>query len=89
MAQIKRTTAPDGIPRSVIDGLPVTVEAILGAAEVTVGELNALRPGETLALDARLADHVALRLNGVTIAAGELVAVGDRFAVRIAATSET
>ena len=74
---------PRGVVRTVLDELPVTVEALLGVATVTVGELAALEPGRTFTLDATLADPVALRLNGVTIAQGELVAMGEHFAVRI------
>jgi flagellar motor switch protein FliN/FliY len=78
------TTKPtDGISRSVIDNLPVTVEAILGFAEISVGELGRLGPGETVKLDSLLGDPVQLRLNGTVVAYGELVSVGDNFAVRI------
>jgi flagellar motor switch protein FliN/FliY len=77
------TKPTDGVSRSVIDNLPVTVEAILGVAEVRVGELSRLGPGETFKLDTLLGDAVQLRLNGAVIAYGELVSVGDNFAVRI------
>ncbi|MEH3101086.1 FliM/FliN family flagellar motor switch protein [Sphingomonas adhaesiva] len=71
------------VGRSVLDGLPVTVEALLGVAKVTVGDLSRLTEDQVFALDASLGDPVELRLNGVAIAQGELVAMGDRFAVRI------
>ena len=71
------------LTQSVIDALPVTVEAVLGFAEVTVGEINGLEPGAVFKLDTTLGDLVALRLNGVVIATGELVAVGDNFGIRI------
>lgn len=86
---MKPTAATGGVSRSIIDGLQVSIEAILGGGQVTIGELNALQPGETLSLDARLADPVEIRLNGVAIATGELVAVGDNFAVRIATIAES
>ena len=76
-----------GIDRSVLDGLPVTIEAVLGVAEVTIGELTSLAAGDSFALDRKLGDAIELRLNGVTIAHGELVSVGDRFGVRITATA--
>lgn len=72
-----------GVAQSVLDGLPVTVEALLGVARITVGELSHLSPGDNFTLDRQLGDAVELRLNGVTIAFGELVAVGDKFGVRI------
>lgn len=76
-----------GIDRSVLDGLPVTIEAVLGVAEVTVGELTSLAAGDSFALDRKLGDAIELRLGGVTIAHGELVSVGDRFGVRITAVA--
>ena len=72
-----------GMARSVLDDIPVTVEAVLGSARVTVAQLKALAEGDSLTLDSALGDLVVLRLNGVAIASGELVAVGENFGVRI------
>lgn len=72
-----------GVNRSVIDGLPVNVEAILGEARVSVGELTSLTPGAVFTLDKTLGDSVELRVNGAVIAYGELVSMGDKFGVRI------
>jgi flagellar motor switch protein FliN len=71
------------VTQTVIDALPVTVEAVLGFAEVTVGAINGLEAGQTFRLDTELGDLVELRLNGTVIATGELVAVGDNFGIRI------
>lgn len=71
------------LTRSVLDELPVTVEAVLGSAQITVSQLRALGEGDSLTLDHALGDPVVLRLNGVAIAFGELVAVGENFGVRI------
>lgn len=73
----------EGVRPSVLDDLPVGVEAILGIATVKIGELSRLTAGDVFTLDTLLGDGVELRLNGSTIAYGELVAVDDRFAVRI------
>lgn len=70
-----------------IDAVEVSVEAYLGAARMTVAELSALRAGSVVTLDAALNAEVELRLNGVLIGRGELVAVGDKFAVRISELS--
>jgi len=75
------------IAQAVIDNVDVTIETYLGATSMTVAELNALKPGGVIALGAGLNDLVELRVNGVTIAHGELVAVGDRFGVRITAVA--
>jgi len=66
-----------------IENVTVQLEAFLGAAEMTVAELTALTPGSVVALDAQLNAAVELRLNGVAVARGELVAVGDKFGVRL------
>jgi flagellar motor switch protein FliN/FliY len=68
---------------ALIDSVEVSLEAYLGEARLTVGELGALKPGSVLALDSGLDRAVELRLNGVSVARGELVAVGDRFGVRL------
>ena len=47
-----------------------------------IGGARCVRGG-IVALEAGLNEMVELRVNGVTIAHGELVAVGDRFGVRI------
>lgn len=74
--------------RSVVDDLPVTVEALLGVATVKVGDLRRLSSGDCFTLDTLLGDPVELRLNGVTIASGELVTVGDNFGIRIKAVTQ-
>lgn len=74
------------IPRispQVIDSVEVALDGFLGSARMTIAELSALEKGSVIALDATLNSAVELRLNGVTVARGELVAVGDHFAVRL------
>jgi len=73
----------NGVTGSVIDALPVTVEAVLGVAEVTVGDLTRLSGGDSFKLDSLLGDAVQLRVNGTVVARGELVSIGDNFGVRI------
>lgn len=68
---------------ALIDAVGVTVETYLGSASMTVAELNALQADGIVTLDAALNASVELRVNGVAIAHGELVAVGDKFGVRI------
>lgn len=68
-----------------IENVDVKLETYLGATSMTIAALNDLRTGSVVALDAALNEVVELRLNGVCIAHGELVAVGDKFGVRITA----
>ena len=71
-----------------IDQVNVTLEAFLGDAKMTVAELTGLKPDSVLPLESPLSQTVELRLNGIAVARGELVAVGDRFAVRLVEISK-
>lgn len=66
-----------------IDSVEVSLDGVIGAARLTVAELVALKAGAVVTLDAALDAAVELRLNGAAVARGELVAVDDRFAVRL------
>lgn len=68
---------------ALIDSVEVTLEAFLGRSRITISDLKALKPDTVLKLDATLGTAVELRLNGVAVARGELVAVADRFGVRL------
>ncbi|HEY0148111.1 MAG TPA: FliM/FliN family flagellar motor switch protein [Allosphingosinicella sp.] len=72
-----------GINPKLIETVGVTLEAFLGDARITVAELVALKEGAVLPLDGSLAEAVELRLNGLPVGRGELVAAGDKFAVRL------
>lgn len=72
-----------GIDEKLIAGVEVVLEARLGSATLKVAELMSLKQGDCVPLDASLNSDVELRLNGITIARGELVSVGDNFGVRI------
>lgn len=61
----------------------VGLEAHVGRATMTVSQFTALKVGEAVRLDAALNQSVELRLNGAIVARGELVAVDDRFGVRL------
>jgi flagellar motor switch protein FliN/FliY len=71
------------ISRRLIETVDVELEAFLGSAAMTVADLTALSPGAVVALDAQLNSAVELRLNGIAVARGELVAVEDRFGIRL------
>ncbi len=66
-----------------IDSVEVALDAFVGSARMTVGELVMLKAGATVSLDATLSAAVELRLNGAAVARGELVAVDGHFAVRL------
>lgn len=74
-----------GIDPSVIDRVPVQIEAIVGVAEIAIGDLAAMKPGDSFRLDTSIADPVELRVNGAVVALGELVTIDGHFGVRIRA----
>ena len=61
----------------------VSLDTRLGRASLSVEELLALKSGSIVPLDARLNDLVELYLNDALVARGEIVAVDDKFGVRI------
>lgn len=74
---------PPRVSAKLIEAVGVELEAFLGGARMTVGALTALEAGAVISLDAALGRQVELRLNGVAVARGELVAVDDKFGVRL------
>ena len=78
-----QSPSADRINSKLIDSVEVVLEAFLGSAHMTIGELTAMKQGAVVELDAALNAPVELRLNGVAVARGELVAVGENFAVRL------
>jgi len=68
----------------VLRGVRVALEARLGNAPMTVEEMMGLKQGSVITLESALGDYVELFLNGTLVARGEIVAVGDKFGVRIA-----
>lgn len=70
-------------PIELVDHVLVQCEALLGSGKMTLGRLGKLTKGDVVKLDRSPADPVDIRVNGKTIARGELVTVDDRFAVRL------
>jgi flagellar motor switch protein FliN/FliY len=66
-----------------IDGLGVQVDAFIGKSSIKISQLNDWKAGSVVTLDAALSDLVELRVNGLCVATGELVSVGERFGVLI------
>lgn len=64
-------------------GVKVSLEVRLGESPMTIEEIMALKSESVVTLDSSLADHVELYLNGTLVARGEIVAVGDKYGVRI------
>ena len=82
-AKARKAAEEPRVSARLIESVEVQIEAFLGSARMTVAELTALAPDAVVELDAQLNAPVELRLNGVAIGHGELVAVGEKFAVRL------
>ena len=76
------------VSQLLLGNVDVKVETYLGETSMTIAQLNAIKAGGVIALDATLNELVELRVNGVTIAHGELVAVGDKFGVRVTSVAQ-
>jgi len=73
---------------AIFQNVQVRLRASLGELEISVDELLKLKAGSVIELDQQLNDLVELRLNEAVVARGEIVAVGDRFGLRIVEISE-
>lgn len=67
----------------ILGDVEVRLTAMLGEGRITVGQLLSLSEGSVIELETPLDGRINMSLNGKLIAKGEIVAVGDRFGVRI------
>ncbi|MCC5792152.1 MAG: FliM/FliN family flagellar motor switch protein [Legionellaceae bacterium] len=65
--------------------MAVNIELHIGHVALRFDELQQLKKGQILSLDKRCDEAVELKLQGKTIACGELVACDDHYAVRLTA----
>lgn len=64
-----------------VERFRVVVDA--GHADMTPGEVSAIKPGDVIPLSRAAGDPMEIVANAVTVAWGVLVAVGGRAAVRV------
>ena len=69
---------------SIFSDVSVELTVTLGHGTIAVRDLLKLKAGSNIELDTPLDGYVDVMLNNRLIAKGEIVAVGDRFGVRIA-----
>ncbi|WP_447726054.1 FliM/FliN family flagellar motor C-terminal domain-containing protein [Sphingomonas koreensis] len=74
---------PGRVSPHIIEKVGIELEALLGTARMTVAELSALQPGDAITLETALNQAVELRLGDAIVARGELVAVGEKFGIRL------
>jgi len=69
-------------------GIEVTLSVEIGRARLALSDLMAVEPGQLFDLDTLVSEPVSILVNGRPFATGEVLAVGDRFGVRILALAE-
>ena len=67
----------------VIKNVKVTLEVVLGHAELEVKKLFDLKSQSVVKLDKSVSEPIDIRLDNNVVARGELVAVDDSFGIRI------
>lgn len=78
-----RVDAPAPNADNPLHHVKATVTVSVGSAVLTIGELLKARKDEVFRLDSAIHDPVDLMIEGKVVARGQLVAIDDRFAVRI------
>ena len=78
----------DASSMELVSGVKVSLSALLGEAEITVGELFDLRENSIVQLDRDKGANVELVLDGKVIASGELVVVNESFGIKISSIAQ-
>jgi len=81
--QDENAAVPDAAPALSLEQLPVRLSFDLGCVTMTLAELEALQPGQAIALARPLGGAVTIRANGATIGHGELVDIDGRAGVSV------
>lgn len=76
-----RDARPALLPQFAAIELSLTVE--VGRLNIPLKDLVSVEPGQLLALDRMTSEPVSVLVNGKPFARGEIVAVGDRYGVRL------
>ncbi|ULJ74453.1 type III secretion system cytoplasmic ring protein SctQ [Rhizobium gallicum] len=74
---------PDSLPPETFEGIDLPVDVDVGRLTMSLKQIREFAVGQVLDLGFDAATNVTLRVNGQTIAAGELVRIADRTGVRI------
>ncbi len=85
-APASAAATPAGRLSHTLREIPLEVQAVIGRADMSVAQLNALRSGATIPLDSRVGDPVDIIINGVRVATGQMQMSEDdpdRFAFKV------
>jgi flagellar motor switch protein FliN len=75
------TTTHGAADLEAVFDVPVQVSAVLGRAQMDVGELLNLGPGTVLELDRKVGEAIDIYVNDRLVARGEVVLVDDKLGV--------
>ena len=82
-SSISEENSTTGIDQDLIQSIPVTITAELGAAQLKLKDLLRLTQGSVLELDTVAGSSLNLKVNGAVIAKGEVVTIGDHLALSV------
>jgi flagellar motor switch protein FliN len=70
----------------VVKNVMVNIQVLAGYTTVSIGDLLALQEGQLIRLESLLDAPMQIMLEGQAVASGQLMALGDHFAIRIVDT---
>lgn len=87
------TTSPARVPLVAIDeaistSVKVTIDVQIGSVTLSLQDLINTQAGDFITLDSQINDPVKLYVNDALVALGELIAVDDKFGVKITEISK-
>ncbi len=66
-----------------LNHIPVTLSVEVGATKIRIEDILGLGPGSVVELDRFASEALDVKINGVCVARGEVVIVGDKFGIRL------
>jgi len=71
------------VDEALLKGVSVELDCCIGTSNVALSELATFKFGDVLKLDQEVNEDIELRLNGIVVAQGKLVAIDGNFGVEI------
>ena len=81
----KKVSSQSNIPKEydILDEVKVSVSALLGSNKMIIRELLSIKKDSIIQLDRLAGDTADILVNGIPIAKGEIIMIGQSFGVRI------
>ena len=68
-----------------LERVPLEIEAVLDERVMTVSEILELEPGSLIRMNRAAGENIQIRVGGVWVADGDILAVDEQICVRLAA----